>query len=594
MGILRISMTKAARLSMVAMTVLLIASIPSPATRINAPDLTGLWTARLRFGPDVRGTLRLVRSGSDWRADLSGYSVPARFTAGAISFALPDGKGTFRGRVRGGRIDGQWVQQITMAAGAAFSTPVILRPDGANQWKGEVRPLDDVFTAYLDLKRRPDGAYSTYLRNPERNIGRFIPVSRLELSGATVRLFGNRSGQPERVQAEGTYDSANAVMTLPINGATLDFTRDTDANSAYYPRGKSPERYRYSPPLQVGDGWPVATPEEVAISRTGLEKLVQMLIDMPMDSLGAPQFHGVLIGRHGKLVLEEYFHGYDRDTPHDLRSASKSWTAVLIGAAMQAGIPIRLDTPVYATMLGQVPPDLDAGKRAMTLEHLISMTAGFDCDERTPNAPGQEDIMQQQTEEPNWYRYTMNVRLISQPGEKIVYCSIEPNLAGGMLQKIAGEPLPELFDRLVAQPLQMSNYHLFLTPTGDAYGGGGHRFLPRDFLKLAQLMVNDGRWGNRQIMSKEWSRKSGAALRNLSSVQQYGYLWNSLEFPWNGKKVRGYFAGGNGGQVFMGIPDLDLVVAFTGGSYADNPATFYSSRQVIPNFVLPAINEERH
>jgi len=140
----------------------------------------------------------------------------------------------------------------------------------------------------------------------------------------------------------------------------------------------------------------------------------------------------------------------------------------------------------------------------------------------------------------------------------------------------------------------MSTYHLFLTPTGDAYGGGGHRFLPRDFLKLAQLMVNDGRWGNRQIMSKEWSRKSGAALRNLSSVQQYGYLWNSLEFPWNGKKVRGYFAGGNGGQVFMGIPDLDLVVAFTGGSYADNPATFYSSRQVIPNFVLPAINEERH
>ena len=80
----------------------------------------------------------------------------------------------------------------------------------------------------------------------------------------------------------------------------------------------------------------------------------------------------MLIARHGKLVLEEYFHGYDRDTPHDTRSAAKSWTNVLIGAAMQAGVSIRLDTPVYQTMLGQVPADLDPRKKAMTLEHLIS------------------------------------------------------------------------------------------------------------------------------------------------------------------------------------------------------------------------------
>jgi len=71
------------------------------------------------------------------------------------------------------------------------------------------------------------------------------------------------------------------------------------------------------------------------------------------------------------------------------------------------------------------------------------------------------------------------------PGEQIVYCSAEPNLAAGMLERIAGEPLQELFDRLVGRPLRMGPYHLFLTPTGTAYGGGGHRFRPRDFLKLA-------------------------------------------------------------------------------------------------------------
>ena len=71
--------------------------------------------------------------------------------------------------------------------------------------------------------------------------------------------------------------------------------------------------------------------------------------------------------------------------------------------------------------------------------------------------------MQSQTAEPDWYRYTLDVPMLTAPGDTIVYCSIEPNLAGGMLRKIAGEPLPEMFYRLVAKPLQMENYHLLLT-----------------------------------------------------------------------------------------------------------------------------------
>ena len=202
---------------------------------------------------------------------------------------------------------------------------------------------------------------------------------------------------------------------------------------------------------------------------------------------------------------------------------------MLIGAAMQAGVPIRLDTPVYQTMLGSVPADLDPRKKAMTLEHLISMTAGFDCDD-SGDRPGDEDPMQEQTAEPDWYRYTLNVPMAWNSGEKIVYCSMKPNLAAGMLEKIAGEPLPEMFHRLVAKPLHMGTYHLFLQPTGQAYGGGGHHFTTRDFMKLTQLFLNDGRWEGRQIVSREWARKSGAALRVLSprSGQTYGYLWNSV------------------------------------------------------------------
>jgi CubicO group peptidase (beta-lactamase class C family) len=134
----------------------------------------------------------------------------------------------------------------------------------------------------------------------------------------------------------------------------------------------------------------------------------------------------------------------------------------------------------------------------------------------------------------------------------------------------------------------MSNYHLLLQPTSEAYGGGGHHFLPRDFLKLAQLMVNEGRWNGRQIMSREWARRSGSALRDLSRIQQYGWLWNSVEYPYKGRKVRAFFAGGNGGQIFMGIPALDLI-GFTGSNYSD-PALFVPQRVFVPERILPAVH----
>jgi len=47
----------------------------------------------------------------------------------------------------------------------------------------------------------------------------------------------------------------------------------------------------------------------------------------------------VLVARHGKLVLEEYFHASTATSRTILRSAAKSVTATLLGAAIQAGVP---------------------------------------------------------------------------------------------------------------------------------------------------------------------------------------------------------------------------------------------------------------
>jgi CubicO group peptidase (beta-lactamase class C family) len=552
------------------------------------PNLEGLWVAHARYGPDVRGTLMILARGKALVADIAGFTVPVKQQGKALSFELPDRKGSFRGLRDGTTIEGQWIQGLANGS-IGFATPVILRPARGGRWSGEVLPDENHMTYYLPLTRAGE-SYSAYLRNPERNQGIFIGASRLEQDGNALRLLGTRRGQKEEALiGAGQIDPEIGQFALPIRGEVFNFARDTDVSSPFYPRGIPGERYHYSPPIQLDDGWPVSTLSKEGIDQATIEKFVQKLIDMPQDGVSASQVHSLLIARHGKLVLEEYFHGYERDTPHDLRSASKSWTNALIGAAMQSGVPIRLDTPVYQTMMGSVPADLDPRKRSMTLEHLISMTAGFDCDD-SGDRPGDEDVMQQQTDEPDWYRYALNVPMARNNGDKIVYCSMKPNLAGGVLEKIAGEPQPEMFYRLLGKPMRIGNYHLFLQPTGEAYGGGGHRFTSRDFMKLTKLYLNGGKWDVRQLVRADWVRKSTAPLRVLSpsSGQTYGYLWNSVTYNLNGRKLFAFFPGGNGGQVAIGIPDLDLVVTFTGGNYAD-AVLFRSQREFVPQDILPAV-----
>lgn len=551
-----------------------------------AVDLTGLWTARLRFGPDVRGPVTLVRDRSGWGAELAGFSVPVRAEGDRLGFELPDGNGSFRGRIDGRRIVGHWIQPRTQQSTRAYATPTGLDPIGPGIWRGTIGPMEDESTLFLPVSRQGSRTYRTFLRDIELNRGWFRRVGRLEHRGDSVLLVdaGGGTGMP---LYRGTLD--DAVLRIPIDGWTYDFRRTSDSISAFYPRGRGPSSYRYRPPPPLGDGWPVATVEEVGIERSTIERFVRMLMDLSMDSISSHQVHSVLIARHGKLVVEEYFHGHSREAPHDLRSAAKSWVAVLTGAAIEAGIPIGPETPVYETMARSgypIPAGLDPRKRAMRLEHLLSMTAGYDCGRS--DSPANETVMQQQAAEPDWLRYTLNAPLATAPGDTIVYCDAEPNLAAGMLRAIAGEPLPELFRRLVADPLRMGSYHLQLTPTGEAYGGGGHRFTSRDYLKLVQLMLNEGEWNGKRILSRQWARRSGTGLRNLSRTQQYGWLWNVMRYPHRGDTVPAFFAGGNGGQIFMGIPKLGLAIGFTGGNYGD-PVLFRAQRMYVPELLLPGV-----
>ena len=577
----------------------------------SAAELAGLWEARRRFGAEVGGELIIRQLDDQWRAEIASRTAMVQTAGDAISFALPDGKGSFQGKLdaRRTRISGHWTQPATMENGTAYASPVTLVKDRRNVWRGEVSPLDDTMTFYLMIKPRADGSVGAFLRNPERNLGRFMRVDAIERQADSVRLLAAGSANEKgRVLAEGKYYGDPEMLSLYFasRGSTFDFRRvRTNEASDFYPRGHPSAPYRYTPPPALEDGWQTATLESVGISRARMERFIQMLVETPMDGVGAPEVHGVLVARHGRLVLEEYFHGEHRARPHDTRSAAKSLAATMVGASIKAGLPLKVSSPVYQLMHGGAfPTDLEARKKALTVEHLLTMSSGLDCDDGDPKSSGNEDNMLEQTEQPDYYQFTLGLKMVRQPGERAVYCSGQSNLLGGVLKRAAGEPLTVLFHKLIAEPLQIRRYYMNLMPTGDAYMAGGVRFLPRDFMKLGQLHLNGGTWNGRTVLTPEWVRRATSRVVNMertlaynwaakrmeTGTRQYGYLWWVEDYPYHGRTVKAFFAGGNGGQLVVTVPELHLVVAFYGGNYGDR-AGFLPQWVYLPQHILPAIDD---
>jgi len=569
---------------------LILIAATAPAGSLD--ELAGLWKAKRWFGPFARGPLIIQRTGPTYTADMMGKTLPVHVDKSDLSFDLPNGQGSFRGTLQAeGAILGHWFPPASVIQGSRYVSPVRLQPEGANRWSGEVVPFEDVFTFYLLARKRPDGSLGVLLRNPERDYGAWLGVDRLVRDGNGVKLIGTRPGQKEGALASGTYDAESEVITLtfPSRGRTYDFHRDGE-QSDFYPRGKNPGRYVYHLPPARDDGWPTGTLEEANIDRTAIERFIQKIIDTPMESVDSPEIHAFLIARHGKLVLEEYFHGASRDTVHETRSAAKSVTATIVGAALQAGAPLKLSTPVYQAMNGGAfPADLEPRKRAMTLEHLLTMSSGYFCDDSNPDAPGGEEIMINQDDEPDYYRFTLKVPMASAPGEKAVYCSSNPNLALGVVSRATGEFPLITFDRLLGEPLKITRYGWPLDPAGHPYGGGGPQFLPRDFMKFGQLMLNGGTWQGHRILGSDFVARASAPLYHLRGIY-YGYLWWGIDYPYKNRTVHAFFAGGAGGQGVLVIPELDLVIANFAGNYSSK-GSIDTQQNLTPRYILPAVRE---
>jgi CubicO group peptidase (beta-lactamase class C family) len=163
-----------------------------------------------------------------------------------------------------------------------------------------------------------------------------------------------------------------------------------------------------------------------------------------------------------------------------------------------------------------------------------------------------------------------------------------------------------LFDRDVAQPLQWGPYYWNMTPNGQGYLGGGAFVRPRDLLKLGQAYLDGGMWNGRRIVDASWVAQSTASrvavtpattglsaedFKNVYITGADGYAWHLTVLHTAARDYPAYGASGNGGQLLVVVPALDLTIAFTGGNYGQGLIWNKWRDEMIPNAIIPAITD---
>ncbi|WP_299682012.1 DUF4870 domain-containing protein [uncultured Dokdonia sp.] len=350
-----------------------------------------------------------------------------------------------------------------------------------------------------------------------------------------------------------------------------------------YPRKaffKNPDNYQYQTPTEVNDGLKTGTIYEEF-------KNPKPIINMVKETIKGefPEVHSILIYKNNKVVLEEYFYGYDKDTPHQLRSATKSFIGSVVGIAVDKGfIKSEKDRilPYFASRYPEIA-NLDDQKKALTVENFLMYRHGLDCEDSNSESKGNEMAMMQSD---NWVKFTLDLPMISAPGKSSSYCTGCALTLGSLVEIATQNTIESFAKKHLFQPLGISNYEWTFEPNKASMTNFSQlKLTPRDLIKLAKVYQDDGKWLGKQVISEDWVHKTF----NMNEAD-YGYLWYEKHFTIDGKKYRSYQASGNGGQKINIWPELDMITVFTGGNY--NSYLLYGKstppNRMIPNYILKA------
>lgn len=353
--------------------------------------------------------------------------------------------------------------------------------------------------------------------------------------------------------------------------------------------------------------WLPTDPASVGMDGGWLER---MTADIQADEWG--NVHAVLIARKGRLIHEAYFTGEDehilgvydrvdfgRDVKHGLRSVTKSFTATLVGIAIDQGLISSVDVTL-SELLPEYSDILTGDKSGLTVRHLLTMSAGLRWNEGSTVVEDAADDQYALAQADDPVALVLGRESETPPGQAFKYSGGLTQVLAGILERVTGMSLVAYADSVLFNPLGIEDWEWITLGNAAPSAFSGLRLRARDMGKLGQVYLDNGRWKGRQVVSPAWVSQAVQPFLPAPSPRAppyvefsgYGFQWWFDLHRWKGRPLPFRSAIGNGGQRIMMIPELDLVVVIFAGFY-DDPSKNWVPETIVREYILPAITEAR-
>ena len=257
------------------------------------------------------------------------------------------------------------------------------------------------------------------------------------------------------------------------------------------------------------DDWDTASAENVGLDQSKIDELFGMTFE------DQATMSAVLI-KDGYIVQEQYADGFDQDSYGTSWSTAKSYYAALIDISLDRGEIESLDDPVSK----YVESYRNNEKENITIRQILNMTSGLEF---------QSHEHEMMFLEADHVKYAEKVGVETPPGEVFQYNNVNSMMIGEILKGATGKTAKVLLDERVFSQIGLENYTAWEDSAGNTMTYCCLDMSARDYSKFGLLFNRDGRWGDKQIISKDYVDES---------LQLY---WGSTpDMGWSHSDTRGY------------------------------------------------------
>ncbi len=266
-----------------------------------------------------------------------------------------------------------------------------------------------------------------------------------------------------------------------------------------------------------------ATPENVGISSAYIDAFLKKI-----RSDKTLNMHDLLILKDGKIVCEATFGAQRLDIWKHTFSACKSITSLAVGMLIDDGL-LSLKDRVVSIFPGESSAIGKIRLKDLTVEDLLTMRSSVLFAE-----------VESATDE-KWIREFFSSSTDGEIGETFRYNSLNTYILSAIVVQKTGKSLSEFLDERLFAPLGIVDYYWEKSPEEIEKGGWGLYIYPEDLAKIGLLVMNDGIYEGRRLVSEEYIQNAISCHVKVTEDQclfDYGYqIWvgnDSDSFLFNG------------------------------------------------------------